>query len=147
MHDTFYFDVIIDENALDNLSLNVDHNIFIDLKTMHMEFDSDRNDVVFMSPLVETDEINIIEHTTSMASKPPNAQRELELIRAWVKNPNIDPTRIMDWPNIGATPIYEYTTPGLFDMTFPSLFPNGKCDWLEPRLKRVHLHEYVKHLI
>ena len=99
---------------------------------MHIKFDSNRNDVVFTGLLVETDEINIIEHTRSMASKPPNAQRELELIRVWVKNPNIDPTTIMDWPNIGASPINEYTTLGLLDMTFPSLFPNGKCDWLEP---------------
>lgn len=91
MHDKFYSDMIIDENALDNISPNVDHNIFSELKKMHIEFDSNKNDVVFMGPLAETDEINIIEQTTSMASKPPNAQRKLELICVWVKNPNIDP--------------------------------------------------------
>ena len=54
---------------------------------------------------------------------------------------------MMDWPNSGASPINEYTTPSLLDMTFPSLFPNGKCDLLEPRMRKVHLHEYGKYLI
>ena len=35
----------------------------------------------------------------------------------------------------------------LLDMTFPTLFPDGRCDWLEPRMKRVHLHEFGKHMI
>ena len=57
---------------------------------MHMEFDLEKNDNIFVGPLVEMDERNIIEHTTSMASKPPNIQREMELIHTWVGNPNID---------------------------------------------------------
>ncbi|XP_057871639.2 uncharacterized protein LOC131078030 [Cryptomeria japonica] len=146
-HDKFYSDVIVDENALDNIPPNLDHNVFNELRTVHMEFDSDRNEVIFVGPLMETDERNIIEHTTSMESKPPNAQREMELIRAWVNNPNVDPTTMMDWPMIGASPINEYTTPGLLNMTFPSLFPNGKCDWLESRLRKLHLHEFAKHLL
>lgn len=32
-------------------------------------------------------------------------------------------------------------------MAFLKLFPNGKCDWLEPCLQKVYLHEYVKHII
>ena len=96
---------------------------------------------------MEIDEKNIIGHTTSMASKPPNIQWEMELIRTWVRNPNIDPTLMMDSPNIGASPINVYTTPSFLDMTFPSLFSNGKCDLLEPWMRKVHLHEYVKHLI
>ena len=71
----------------------------------------------------------------------------MELIHTWVRNPNMDPTLMMDWPNIGEYPINDYTTLGLLDMTFPSLFSNGKCDLLEPRMRKVHLHEYVKHLI
>ena len=33
------------------------------------------------------------------------------------------------------------------DMAFPTLFPNGRWDWIEPRLRRVYLHEFVKHLL
>ena len=47
MHHKFYFDVIIDENALDNISPNVDHNIFSELKIVYVDFDYDRNDIVF----------------------------------------------------------------------------------------------------
>ena len=28
-----------------------------------------------------------------------------------------------------------------------TLFPNGRCDWIKPRLRRVYLHEFVKHLL
>ena len=147
MHDKLYLDVIVDENALDDISPNIDQNIFNELQIVHMEFDSEKKDIIFVGPLVEMDERNIIEYTTSMASKPPNIQREMELICTWVINPNIDPTLMMDWPSIGASPINEYTTPSFLYMTFPSLFPNGKCDFLEPRLRKAHLHEYVKHLI
>ena len=71
----------------------------------------------------------------------------MELIRAWVNNPDVHPTSLIDWPSIGVSPINEYVTLGLLDMAFPTLFPNGSCDWLEPRLWQVYLHEFVKHLM
>ncbi|XP_057843079.1 uncharacterized protein LOC131052428 [Cryptomeria japonica] len=146
-HDKFYRDVQIDENALNDLTCNSDENIFDQLNSIHMEFDSDTNEYVFAGPILEMDEENIINHTTSMASKPPNARREMELIHAWVNNPNVDPGSLIDWPGIGASPINEYVTEGLLDMAFPTLFPDGQCDWIEPRIRRVHLHEFVKHLL
>lgn len=96
---------------------------------------------------MEADEGNILEHTMSMASRPPNAQREMELIHAWVNNPDSTSSHLIEWPAIGASPINEYVTLGLLDMAFPTLFPDGRFDWLEPRMKRVHLHEFAKHLI
>lgn len=97
-----------------------------------MEFDSDTNEVTYVGPILEIDEGNTIEHTTSMASKPPNAQREMELIQIWVNNHDEKPTSLIDWPGIGASPINEYVTSSLLDMVFPTLFPDGRCDWLEP---------------
>jgi hypothetical protein len=146
-HDKFYSDVQINENALNDLPRNADENIFARLKTINMEFDSDANEIVFVGPVMESDEGNIIDHTTSMASRPPNAQKEMELIRAWVNNPDVNPTSLIDWPTIGVSPINEYVTLGLLDMAFPTLFPDGSCDWLEPRLWQVYLHEFVKHLM
>lgn len=134
-NDKFYADVRIDESALNDLPTNTNENIFHRLKTMHMEFDSDANEVVFLGPLMETDEGNIIEHTNSMASRPPNAQREMELIHAWVNNPDAVLSALIEWPSIGASPINEYVTSGLLDMAFPTLFLDGSCDWLEPRMK------------
>ena len=54
---------------------------------------------------------------------------------------------LIEWPSIGASPINEYVTFGLLDMAFPTLFPDGIFDWLEPRMRRVYLHEFVKNLI
>ncbi|XP_057862036.2 uncharacterized protein LOC131070491 [Cryptomeria japonica] len=146
-NDKFYADVTIDTCALENLLEGCDQNIFEHLKTINMELDFDTNEIQFVGPLLETKEENIIDHMTSMASKPPNAQREMELSRAWINNNNTHSSSLIEWPSIGGSPINEYTTLGLLDMAFPTLFPNGKCDWLEPRIKQVHLHEYVKHLI
>lgn len=71
----------------------------------------------------------------------------MELIHAWVSNQNIDQTTLIDSPIIGGSPINEYVTLGLSNMTFLTLFPDGRCDWLEPRIKQIYLHEFVKHLI
>ncbi|XP_059067928.1 uncharacterized protein LOC131858643 [Cryptomeria japonica] len=90
-----------------------------------MEFDSDSNEIVFVGPIMETDERNIIDHTTSMASRPPNVQKEIELIHAWINNPHADPLQMIDWPAIGVSPINEYVTLGLLDMAFPALFADG----------------------
>ncbi|XP_059070553.1 uncharacterized protein LOC131860191 [Cryptomeria japonica] len=146
-HDKYYSDVIVNENALNDLSSNFDENIFNRLKTVHIEFDSDANEIIFVGPIMETDEGNTIDHTNSMASKLPNAQKEMELIHAWINNPDTNQTALIDWPAIGTSPINEYVTLGLLDMAFPTLFPDGRCDWLEPRMRRVHLHEFVKHLL
>ena len=53
----------------------------------------------------------------------------------------------MEWPDIGLSPINEYSIKGLFDMEFSTLFPTGIADWLQPRLKTVRLHEYGLHLL
>lgn len=68
MHGKFYFDVTIDANALDELSINSHENIFDLLRTMHMKFHSYRNEIVFVRLVMEADESNIYDHTTSMAS-------------------------------------------------------------------------------
>ena len=92
--------------------------------------------------------------TTYFASRLPSAPREIEIIRAWANNPNPDEnnaneesTDVLNWPDIGSSPINKYNTVGLFDMAFPSLFPKGEAYWLQPRRRNVHLHEYTKHLL
>ena len=71
----------------------------------------------------------------------------MELIHTWINNPNVDHGSLIDWPRIGTSPVNEYVTEGLLDMAFPTLFPDGRCDWIEPRLRRVYLHEFVNHLL
>ena len=64
----------------------------------------------------------------------------MELIHAWVKNLDSNSSEVIEWLAIGASLINEYVMLGLLDMVFPTLFPNGICDWLEPRMKQVYLH-------
>lgn len=42
-HDKFYFDVTIDVNSLNDVERDCEHNIFKQMKTVNMEFDSDSN--------------------------------------------------------------------------------------------------------
>ena len=65
---------------------------------------------------MEADEGNILEHTTSMASRPPNAQREIKLIHASLNNPYSILSQLIEWPAIDACPINEYATLELLDM-------------------------------
>ena len=70
----------------------------------------------------------------------------MELIHSWVNNPDANPTSLIYWPSIGVSPINEYVTLGLLDIEFPRFFLDGSCDWLEPWLWQVYLHEFVNHL-
>lgn len=93
-----------------------------------MQFDSNRNAIVFVGQVIKIEEDNVIDHTTSMISRPPNTQREMELICAWINNKNINQSTLIDWPTICGSPVNEYTILELLDMVFLILFPHGKCD-------------------
>jgi len=100
-----------------------------------MDFDSDMNEYVVIGPMIEMDEGNFIDHTIYMAYKSSNKSRDMQLIHAWVNEPNLKPGILIDWPRIGASPINEYITKGLLDMKFLTLFPNENCDWIGARKK------------
>ena len=71
----------------------------------------------------------------------------MEEIRAFVENLGSSQIEHVDWPDISTYPINEYNTEGLFDMAFPTKFPSGDADWLQPRISHVPLHEYALHLL
>ena len=71
----------------------------------------------------------------------------MELIHASINNPNVDPGSLIDWPRFGTSLVNEYVIEGLLDMAFPTLFLDGRCDWIELRLRRVYLHDFVKNLL
>lgn len=93
-----------------------------------MKFDPNTNEIIFVVPIMEIYEGNIIEHTTSMASKPPIIHRDIEFIHAWVNNFDAYPTKLIDWPRISASHINECTTLGLLVMAFLTLIPDGRYD-------------------
>ena len=65
-HDKFYSNVQINENSLNYLCRNANENTFARLKIVTMKFNSDANEIIFVGPVMESDEENIIEDTTSM---------------------------------------------------------------------------------
>jgi len=50
------------------------------LNFVHIEFDFEANEYIFMGSRMDMDEESIIDHMTFMASKLPNTSREMELI-------------------------------------------------------------------
>ena len=143
----------MDSNAVEELPENA-----IDISHMRnpvtlLDIDEDTEFAMFEG-IPRVDDMLDGLQTTSFASRLPSAPREIEIISAWANNPNSDEsnaneelTNVLNWPGIGSSLINKYNTVGLFDMAFPSLFPKGEADWLQPRRRNVHLHEYAKHLL
>ncbi|KID81680.1 ATP-dependent DNA helicase PIF1 [Metarhizium guizhouense ARSEF 977] len=49
-------------------------------------------------------------------------------------------------PNIRRTPINEFNrSHALLSLAFPCLFPNGRADFVEPRLRSIDYKDYVEH--
>lgn len=94
----FYSDVRIDKNALNNLLRNCDKFFFNKLKIVHMEFDPNTNEIIFVGSMMETNDGNIIEYTTSMASQPPIIHIKMKLIPLWVNNFDTNPIALIDYP-------------------------------------------------
>ena len=86
------------------------------------------------------------QNSTSFMVSLPKKQRELQIIKESLDLDH-EPNTKLDWPHISSTPINEYTTEGLFDMAFPTLFPNGTAKPMQPRARDVQLHEYALHLM
>ena len=71
----------------------------------------------------------------------------MEKIKVFVHTAsNASPTTI-EWSYIGSSPINEYNTEGLFDMEFPTLFPNGDALPRQPRTKNILLDRYAVHIM
>lgn len=51
------------------------------------------------------------------------------------------------WPTRDNNPINEFSTEGYFSCAFPTLFPTGAADFLAPRLNKVTIGNYLKHLL
>ena len=57
------------------------------------------------------------------------------------------PPSTIDWPDIGSSPINECNTEGLFNIAFPTLFPNGDSFPHQALIKDISLDTYAMHLM
>lgn len=53
----------------------------------------------------------------------------------------------MPFPSTSDEPIPELSVLGYFTMCFPTLFPDGKGEFVSSRLEKVDLDEYLCHLM
>ena len=53
----------------------------------------------------------------------------------------------LEYPTTENDPINEFTSEGYIACAFPSLFPTGNVDFLQPRKISLRRHEYFKYLM
>lgn len=53
----------------------------------------------------------------------------------------------LDYPSLSSEPINEFTSEGYIARAFPTLFPTGKGDYLQPRMTNLTLREYHMYLM
>ena len=51
----------------------------------------------------------------------------------------------VSWPQVGDSPISEFTTEGYISCAFPTLLPTGEAEFLSPRQNTVTIGNYFKH--
>ena len=56
-------------------------------------------------------------------------------------------TPLLTWPQLTNSPLNEFTSEGYMTCAFPTLFPTGTVDFTAPRLRRVTIGNYFKHLM
>ena len=82
---------------------------------------------------------------------PMNVRRntEQEIIQQTVAETSTAGTsnQPLSWPQIGHTPINEFETEGYFTSAFPVLFPTGAADFAAPRVHKVTIGYYFRHLM
>ncbi|XP_057827704.2 uncharacterized protein LOC131039077 isoform X1 [Cryptomeria japonica] len=141
-YDPHYKDVSIDYNNLNQIPEER-----TDVSSMLHTIEANNNVMVTNSEDVDEDQVEgTVTNSSSFIFHLPNEHRELQIIK---KTLELEDTtdNIVDWPEIGLTPINEYNTEGLLDMAFPTLFPNGIGLQIQPRTREIKMHEYVLHLM
>ncbi|XP_057840719.2 uncharacterized protein LOC131050534 [Cryptomeria japonica] len=145
-YEPYYKDVELDELALTSLPINPTNISDLLYATTSypnpIDLSSMQEDVTEDDPLIEN-----LQMINSFVANLPPAWREIEEIRSLLQLEKGHPTHIVQWPPISPSPINEYTTEGLFVMSFPTLFPKGIAAFKQQRLKEVKLHEYTLHLL
>ena len=53
----------------------------------------------------------------------------------------------VSWPQVGDSPISEFTTEGYISCAFPTLLPTREAEFLSPRQNTVTIGNYFKHLM
>jgi hypothetical protein len=65
---------------VDAIERNCDFNIFKQIKTVHFEVESETNELIYVQSEMDDEESSNLNHSSSMATRSENLQREMEFI-------------------------------------------------------------------
>eukprot|EP01018_Ginkgo_biloba_P016121 Gb_08820 [translate_table: standard] len=131
-YDRYYAGVIVDEDVVQLLPERAT-DVSNRLTTVTLEMNDLMHQIDANANIDNNENVHGLHHPTSFASRRLSTVHEMEQIRMWLQNAEGTTRNIMDWPDLCMSPINEYNTEGLFDMAFPTLFPTGEAEWLQPR--------------
>ena len=137
-HNKFYRNIEINQDALDQLP---EDGSLSSLREVEMDADDELE-------LQTTDDPNI----QDFASFVPVVVRKMteeESIRKSVQDRQSAAPKLttVSWPQVGDSPISEFTTEGYISCAFPTLLPTGEAEFLSPRQNTVTIGNYFKHLM
>ena len=88
----------------------------------------------------EAREVEQLDTVVTGVNAPADARREVEKVK-----------HLLQWPERAQQPASEFNTPGLWTMSYPTLFPTGKADLSNiggnGMLKDVLLQDWAEHLL
>jgi hypothetical protein len=123
-------------------------DITIDFDTLNLL--PDDGDISHMIPSVTTDSGIAVEasHEDYYESHVVKTvfQSEQNMLAESLKGLVLDEDTPIAWPRVDDSPIHEFTTIGYIAQCFPTLYPFGQSDYLQPRIRKVYPQEYFRHL-
>ena len=137
-HNKFYRNIEINQDALDQLP---EDGSLSSLREVEMDADDELE-------LQTTDDPNI-QDSASFVPVVVRKMTEEESIRKSVQDRQSAAPKLttVSWPQVGDSPISEFTTEGYISCTFPTLLPTGEAEFLSPRQNTVTIGNYFKHLM
>jgi len=128
----YYSDINLDMNIVRLMPEDGDISHLIPSVTTHVE-----EAVVNESSLEDFFESHVVK-TVFVA--------EQNMLAESLKGLVLDKDPPLPWPRPNDSPIHEFTTIGYIAQCFPTLYPTGVSDFLEPRIRKLFPQEYFRHL-
>ncbi|KAI3934810.1 hypothetical protein MKW98_026218 [Papaver atlanticum] len=140
----YYKDIKISD---ENIASLPEEGVPLDLPVMDAGIEEQREDDVHHGPPELQDQFVCIDDFESVGTIGVNVQpdQEREIRRALEEKEGAEKTNV-ELPFSGQV-IDEFTTQGYITMAFPALFPSGKADLREPRIRKVPARLYLYYLM
>ena len=138
VNNMYYNDVMINNDTLEMLPIDshLTNLASVTLPSTEVEFSTEHDDSPYSSAHLQSTFI------------PASARNftEQETIEQSIIDQQATRHHI-NWPSTAGNPINEFTTEGYIICAFPTLFAEGKADFLGPRQRVVTIASHFKHLI